>query len=153
MRRKEREINDIKEIEKLIIGADVCRIGFVDGDEPYIVPVFFGYESNTIYFHSAWEGRKVNLIKKNNKVCFELDTDIEIIQSDNSCDWGSKYRSVIGTGRAFFVTDNQEKIDGLNVIMKHYSSDMFQFSQEKLNHVLIVRIDIDSIHGKKAGYL
>ncbi len=100
MRRKEREITDIKEIERLIMGANICRIGFVDRDEPYIVPVFFGYESNTIYFHSARDGRKINLLKNNNKVCFELDTDIEMIQSDNSCNWSTKYRSVMGTGKA-----------------------------------------------------
>ncbi len=72
MRKKEREITDIREIEQVIAGADICRIGFVDGDEPYIVPVSFGYEDNAIYFHSALEGRKVNLIKKNSKVCFEF---------------------------------------------------------------------------------
>jgi len=152
MRKKEREITDIKEIEQIITGADVCRIGFVDGDEPYIVPVSFGYESNAIYFHSAPEGRKVNLIKESAKVCFELDTDMEIVQSDDACDWGVKYRSVMGTGRASLLTDNEEKIRGLNVIMKHYSPAAFQFPPAKLDTVLVVRIAIESISGKKAGY-
>jgi len=79
MRRKDREITDNSEIEKIIGKAICCRIGLVDNDEPYIVPVCFGYERNTIYFHSALEGRKVELIKKNNKVCFEIDTDLEIL--------------------------------------------------------------------------
>ena len=152
MRKKEREITDIKEIERIIAGAEVCRIGFVDGDEPYIVPVSFGYESNAIYFHSAPEGRKVNLIKESAKVCFELDTDTEIVQSDNACDWTTKYRSVMGTGRASLLADNEEKIRGLNVIMKHYSSAEFRFPRSKLATVLVIRVDIDRISGKKAGY-
>ena len=152
MRKKEKEITDIKEIEQIIAGAEVCRIGFVDGDEPYIVPVSFGYESNAIYFHSAPEGRKVNLIKESGKVCFELDTDTEIVQSDNACDWTTKYRSVMGTGRASLLADNEEKIRGLNVIMKHYSSTAFQFPPAKLDTMLVVRIDIESISGKKTRY-
>ncbi len=152
MRKKEREITDIKEIEQVIAGTDICRIGFVDGDEPYIVPVSFGYEDNTIYFHSAPEGRKVNLIKENGRVCFEFDSDVVIVKSDNACDWGTKYRSVIGTGQVQLLESDDEKIHGLNVIMKHYSPDEFRFPPSKLATVLVLRIDIDSISGKKAGY-
>lgn len=152
MRRKDREITDIEEIEQLLNRADVCRIGLVDGDEPYIVPVSFGYENNAIYFHSAQEGRKVDLLKNNNKVCFEIDTDIEIIRSETACKWHTKYRSVIGIGKATFLTDNQEKVHGLEVIMRHYSPSAFQFSQDRLELVLVVRIDIDSMSGKKSGY-
>lgn len=152
MRKKEREITDIREIERVIAGADICRIGFVDGDEPYIVPVSFGYEENAIYFHSAPEGRKISLIKKNGKVCFEFDTDVVIVKSDNACDWGTKYRSVIGTGQVQLLESDEEKIHGLNVIMKHYSPDEFRFSPSKLATVLVLRIDINRISGKKAGY-
>lgn len=152
MRKKEREITDINEIEQVIAGADICRIGFIDGDEPYIVPVSFGYKDNAIYFHGATEGRKVDLIRRNGKVCFEFDTDVSIVKSDNACDWGTKYRSVIGTGYVKLLESDEEKIHGLKVIMKHYSPDEFSFPQSKLETVLVLRIDIDRISGKKAGY-
>ena len=71
MRRKDREITDINEIETIIKRATHCQIGLVDNDEPYVVPVNFGYERNALYFHGALEGRKVELIQKNNKVCLE----------------------------------------------------------------------------------
>ena len=152
MRRKEREITDIEEIEKIIKKAKVCRLGLVDNDEPYIVPVNFGYERNALYFHCALEGRKIELIKKNNKICFEIDTDVEIVSSEKPCDWTTKYRSIIGVGRARILDNDEEKTHGLSLLMKQYSEGEPSLDFEKLNSVLIVRIDIKSITGKKSGY-
>jgi len=152
MRRKEKEITDIEEIEQVIKKAKVCRLGLVDNDEPYIVPVCFGYERNSLYFHSAPEGRKVALIKKNNKVCFEIDTDVEIVNAEKPCGWTTKYRSVVGTGRAYILEKDVEKAHGLSLIMKQYAGGESGLDFEKLNLVLIVRIDIESVTGKKSGY-
>ena len=152
MRKKEKEITDIEEIEKIIKKAKVCHLGLMDNDEPYIVPVNFGYDRNALYFHSALEGRKVELIKKNNKICFEIDTDVEIVSSEKPCDWTTKYRSVIGVGRAHILNSDEDKAHGLSLIMKQYSDGEPGLDFEKLNSVLIVKIDIESITGKKSGY-
>jgi len=152
LRRHEREITDIGEIENIIKKAQVCRLGLVDGDEPYVVPVFFGYEKNALYFHCALEGRKVELIKRNNKVCFEIDTDVEILGKEQACGFTAKYRSVIGVGRAYILDNDNEKIHGLNVLMKQYAEGDFSFPKEKLDRALVVRIDIESITGKQSGY-
>jgi nitroimidazol reductase NimA-like FMN-containing flavoprotein (pyridoxamine 5'-phosphate oxidase superfamily) len=152
MRKRDREITDIGEIEKVIKKAPVCRLGLVDGDEPYVVPVFFGYENNALYFHCALEGHKLELLKKNNKACFEMETDIEIIAGEQACGFTAKYRSVIGVGRAHILYDDSEKIHGLSVLMKHYAEGEFSFPKEKLDKALVVRIDIESLTGKKLGY-
>jgi hypothetical protein len=153
MRRKDKEITDIKEIEGIIKKAIYCRIGLVDGDEPYIVPVCFGYERNALYFHSASEGRKVELMRKNNKVCFEIDTDVEVVKPEEpSCDWTMKYRSVIGVGRAHILEGDEEKSYGLRLILKHYTGGDFSFPKAELDSVLVARIDIESITGKKSRY-
>ena len=152
MRRKEKEITDIKEIEEIIKKADCCRIGLVDNDEPYIVPVNFGYERNALYFHGALEGRKVELIRKNNRVCFEIDTDIEVVKSESPCDWTMKYRSVIGVGRAHILEDDEEKLHGLRLIRRHYTEGDLSIPKSKLDSVLVVRIDITSLTGKKSKY-
>ena len=152
MRRNEKEITDIEEIEKIIKKGNVCHLGLVDNDEPYIVPVNFGYERHALYFHSALEGRKVELIKKNNKICFEIDTDVEIVSSEKPCDWTTKYRSVIGVGRAHILNSDEDKAHGLSLIMKQYSDGEPESDFEKLDLVLIVKIDIESITGKKSGY-
>ena len=152
MRRKEREITDIEEIEQVIKKAKVCRLGLVDNDGAYSVPVCFGYERNSLYYHSAPEGRKVELIKKNNKICFEIDTDVEIVNAEKPCGWTTKYRSVVGTGRAYILKRDEEKVHGLSLIMKQYSEGKTTFDFEKLDSVLLVKIDIESMTGKKSGY-
>ena len=152
MRKKEKEITDPIEIEEIIRKAEVCRIGLVDGDEPYIVPVCFGYERNALYFHCAPEGRKIDLIKKNNQVCVEIDTDVEIIDAEKPCGWSTKYRSVIGVGRAAILEEEEAKAHGLNVIMQHYAGDTNYTEFEKLGAACVVKIDIESMTGKKSGY-
>jgi len=152
MRRKDREITDNSEIEKIIGKAICCRIGLVDNDEPYIVPVCFGYERNTIYFHSALEGRKVELIKKNNKVCFEIDTDLEILKAEKCCDSSMRYRSVMGTGRAHVLESDRDKAHGLELIARQYAGDDFTIPDPISNSVLVIRIDVESMTGKQSGY-
>ena len=147
------KITDIAEIGRIIKKATRCRIGLVDNDEPYVVPVSFGYERNALYFHGALKGRKVELIKRNNKICFEIDTDVEVVkEGENPCDWTMKYRSVIGVGRAYILESDEEKAHGLRLIMRQYAEGDFSFPEEKLDSVLVVRVDITSITGKQSGY-
>ncbi|MFC1971923.1 pyridoxamine 5'-phosphate oxidase family protein [Chloroflexota bacterium] len=152
MRRKEKEITDPAEIEQLITQARVCRIGLVDGNKPYVVPVCFGYEKKAFYFHCAPEGYKLELIKKNNSVCVEIDTDIDIICAEKPCGWSTKYRSVIGVGRAYILEDGKDKIDGLTVIMRQFGEKRPEMEFERAERAVVVRIDIEHITGKKSGY-
>ncbi len=152
MRRNEKEITDIDEIEEIISRAKVCHLGLMDGDEPYVVPVCFGYERKALYFHSALEGRKVELIRKNGKVCFEMDVDMEVAIARKPCDWTAKYRSVIGVGKACILDNEEEKANGLRLIMKQYSEGESDFDFEKLPLILVIKINIESISGKKSGY-
>ena len=151
MRRRDKEITDLGKIEEVIEKATVCRLGLVDGDEPYVVPVNFGYERNTIYFHSALEGRKIDIIKKNNKVCFEIDTAVEAKTEKTSCDT-VKYRSVIGTGRVHILESKEEKTHGLKSIMRQCTRGEYSFAEDRLDSVLVLRIDIESVTGKQSGY-
>ncbi len=149
MRRNDREIVNLVEIESILNGAPVCRIGLADSDESYIVPLCFGYQEKTIYLHSAMAGKKITMLKKNPRCCFEVDQCDDIIRTENPCAWGMRYRSVIGFGRARFVNDAEEKKTGLNCIMHHYGSEWHQFSDDDLRNVCVIRIDIDSMTGKK----
>jgi nitroimidazol reductase NimA-like FMN-containing flavoprotein (pyridoxamine 5'-phosphate oxidase superfamily) len=117
-----------------------------------VVPVSFGYERNALYFHGALEGRKVELIKKNNQICFEIDTDVKVVKSEKPCGWTMRYRSVIGVGRAYILESDEEKGHGLKVIMKQYAGGDFSFPKPKLDKTLVVKVDIRSITGKQSGY-
>ena len=149
MRRTEREITDLFEIESILNNAAICRIGLADGGEPYIIPVCFGYRDKTIYFHSALAGKKISMLEKNSRCCFEVDQFDNIICSECPCSWGMRYRSVIGFGRARFIKDVEEKKTGLNCIMHHYGSRVHHFSDDDVRNVCVIRIDIDSMTGKK----
>ena len=102
MRKKEKEITQSSEIEEVIRKSLVCRIGMSDNDLPYIVPVCFGYQDNTIYIHGALKGRKNDILKKNKNVCFEFDINTAVVTAEDACKWGMNYQSVIGFGKAAF---------------------------------------------------
>jgi uncharacterized protein len=152
MRRKEKEITDNLEIEAIIQKAKVCRLGLAENDIPYIVPVFYGYKDNALYIHCAKTGRKADMIKKNNKVCFQMDLDTKIRNRDKiACQWSASYRSVIGYGEALFLEEFAEKKQALDIIMKHYSQQAnFAYSNEAVNEVAIIRINITSLSGKQS---
>jgi len=153
MRKKEREISDIAEIESVINAADVCRIAFADNGVPYIVTMNFGYTRGTttrIYFHCAREGRKLEMIKKNNYVCFEMDTDHQLVKGEAPCDFSMKYRSVVGYGHISILDDESEKVTGLNSIMSHYSdSSSFTYNPGILAKTILLCLEITEISGKR----
>lgn len=152
MRKADREINDESELESILRKAIVCRIAFADSNEPYVVPVNFGFEGRCLYFHSAPEGRKIDIIRRNNRVCFEVDVDHELVKGKTACKWGMRYRSVIGFGRAFLVEDLAGKRRALDVIMLHYSGELHEYPDDEVEGVAIVRVEIDSMTGKQSGY-
>ncbi len=152
MRRKEKEITVRKDIEQIIKEAHVCRLGMFDGEMPYIVPMNFGYSDNTLYFHSALSGRKIEILNKNPDVCFEIDIPGEVIKSKEACSWSMNYRSVIGEGRVQFIKDTSEKIDAFNIIMNQYSEkDNWEFKEKMFEKTLIFKVKIENISAKRSG--
>lgn len=122
----------------------------VDDNRPYMVPLCFGYKDNSLYFHSAQNGKKIDVLKKNNDVCFEFDVDYEPIKADNACEWGMKYESVIGFGKASFIDDVEAKRDALDIIMKHYSDGAYTYPNTKLNNIRIIKVEIEHMTGKRS---
>ena len=151
MRRKDKEITEKSEIESIIRNALVCRLGLTDNGTPYIVPLCFGYKDNRLYFHSAKVGRKIEILKRNSEVCFEFDDNVEVQAAKAACDWGMKYRSVIGYGRASFVEDPEEKRNALDVIMAQYADGAFEYSEKEFRKALVIKVEIESITGKKSN--
>ncbi|NOX33686.1 MAG: pyridoxamine 5'-phosphate oxidase family protein [Deltaproteobacteria bacterium] len=150
MRIKEREIKDRKDVEKILRESRVCRLAMVDGDKPYVVPLNFGYKDGFLFFHSAKEGRKIDLIKKNPNVCFEVDKLIRLKKAKCACDFGIEYKSVIGSGTAEFLDDLEEKIEGLNAIMSQYSGRQFEYTNKMLEKTIVIKVTIDTMTGKQS---
>lgn len=152
MRRKEKEIKDFKSIEKIILKAKVCRLGLSLNNTPYIVPLSFGYKDKTIYLHCAKQGKKVDILKQNNNVCFEFDIGYALEVSEKACDWGIKFQSVIGLGTASFIENIEAKREGLDIIMQNYTDKTFEFPEKNVNGAMVIKIDIEEISGKQSGY-
>ncbi|MCE5270315.1 pyridoxamine 5'-phosphate oxidase family protein [bacterium] len=152
MRRKEREITDRAEMESILKQAPVFHLGLVDAEGPYVVPVNCGYDSagGCLWFHCAREGRKVEALRRDNRVCVEAELDSRMVTVGRACDWTMKYRSVIAFGRAALVEDPAEKVRGLDVIMSHYGGPTGDYHGPSLERTLLVRIDIESLSGKKS---
>ena len=151
MRRKDKEISDVSEIESIIEKANVCRLGLADAGTPYIVPMSFGYRENALYFHGALKGQKIDFITRNPKVCFEIDIVTEPLINENACDWSMRFKSVIGFGTATFIRDLKEKQAALKIIMAHYSDATFAFPENKVNATAVIKVDIESMTGKQSG--
>ncbi len=79
MRRKDKEITDKRGIEEILRKALVCRVAMCNGESPYCVPMNFCYMNGSLYLHSAKEGKKLEILRRNNRVCFEVDVDVSPI--------------------------------------------------------------------------
>jgi nitroimidazol reductase NimA-like FMN-containing flavoprotein (pyridoxamine 5'-phosphate oxidase superfamily) len=152
MRRKDQEINDIAAIEDIIRKAQVCRLALSENGQPYIIPLCFGYKNITLYFHTALEGKKLDILRKNNNVCFEIDTDRELVKGKKACNCSMKYRSVIGFGKAELIEDIELKRKALNIIMQNYYEGFFKYPDESIQNTVIIKVEIESMTGKKLGY-
>lgn len=156
MRRKDREVTEMEEIQQIFDDCKVCRIGIMDEDGPYIVPVNYGYvreEGKVIlYIHGAREGKKIDLIRKNANVGIEIDYKHELVEGDTACQYSYYYASIIGKGTASIIDNPREKLKALNVIMKHQTGRTFEEFQKNPNlekAVAIIRIDLNEYSCKK----
>lgn len=152
MRRKDKEVKTRSEIEAIIKSATVCRLGISDDPVPYIVPLCFGYKDRSLFFHCAKKGRKNTLLNQNPHVCFEIDIQSSPLPAGAACEWGMRFQSVMGTGTVRFITDPDEKIDALNIIMAQYSDQAFTFAETSLKVTDVFRVDIDEMTGKQSGF-
>jgi hypothetical protein len=156
MRRKDREVTDLSELEQIIKNCDVCRLGLSDNNVPYIVPLNFGYEFSgdqlTLYFHCAKEGRKLDILKENPNVCFEMDCGHELVQGEAACSCTMKYESVIGIGKIEFIHNMQDKKFALSKLMGKYSEKTsFNFEESMLNRVAVLKVTTSNFTGKRQG--
>jgi nitroimidazol reductase NimA-like FMN-containing flavoprotein (pyridoxamine 5'-phosphate oxidase superfamily) len=112
--------------------------------------VCFGQEPGKLYFHCAKEGRKLDVLRANPRVCFQTDVDAEVVVGGNACQCTVKYRSVVGFGTARIVEDPQELRHGLDVLMRQYTEGPQEYPEKSLSRTAVVRIDIEEMTGKQS---
>ena len=152
MTRREREITDIDKITEILDKSKVLHLGLVDGDEPYVVPMNYGYEfvddKLIVYLHGARQGRKIDIIRNNPKVFYELECDIVPFEGEIACKYGITYASVMGKGKAEILEDAEEKMHGLTVLMKTQTEKDFEFTEKLVSVVSVIKITTERFTAK-----
>lgn len=142
---------DRQDMEAVLRDALVCRLGMVEEDGPYVVPMSFGYEDGVLYFHGGRRGRKMDALRRDPRVCFEVDIDVVLKPSETACKTSISYRSVVGFGTAFFIEDPAEKRKALAVLMHQYADGEFEFDDAQVVRTTVYGVRIESMTGRQSG--
>lgn len=165
MRRKDREITDINDIKNILDECMVCRIAFNFEESIHIVPMNYGYDFDdtgmlTFYLHGACDGRKIRALKSATSeglpVAVELDIEKGLLSGNTACSYGYAYKSIMGNGKAFIIEDTDNKKYGLERLMMHQTGKKFDFTDDMINSVAVIKIIMENYTGKaripESGY-
>lgn len=151
--RREREVTDLNEIRGILDRGKIVHVGMIDGDRPYVVPMNYGYVLEdgclTLYVHGALRGRKLDVISKNPNVFVEIDTDLIPFEGEHPCTYGLSYSSVMGEGTAEIVTNPEEKMQALTILMKTQTGKDFTFTEKLVSVVAVVKITVPELTAKR----
>ncbi len=150
--RREKLITDIETVSEILNKSKVLHLGLVDGDEPYVIPMNYGHaldgDKLTIWLHGAKNGKKYDLIRKNPKVFFEMECDVEPFEGEVACKYGLSYSSLMGKGIATIIEDIEEKKAALSTLMQTQTEKKFEFNDKLASVVNIIRIDVSEYTAK-----
>ena len=153
MTRREREVTDIEEIRTILDRSLIVHVGMVDEEGPYVVPMNYGYTLEdgvlTLYLHGARRGRKIDAMRADPNVFFEMECDLEPFESDVPCKYGIAYASVMGRGRAEIIEDMDEKRRGLALFMKTQTDKDFSFDDRMAEVVSVIKITSRNFTAKR----
>jgi nitroimidazol reductase NimA-like FMN-containing flavoprotein (pyridoxamine 5'-phosphate oxidase superfamily) len=151
VRRSDKEITDRSHIDRIIRGSQVCHLAFALNDQPYVVPLSFGYDGEAFYFHTARRGKKIDFIAANPRVCFECVRDVRLVTSpDDPCGWSFSYESVVGYGTISELTSHEHKANALSQIVLQCSRREWDFASTNLDSVRVWRLPVESVTGKRS---
>ena len=152
MTKRERQITDENQIMAILDAGKVLHLGLAVDNEPYVVPMNYGYTKENgklvMYLHSAVRGKKLDMIRINPKVFFEIDCDLVPFESDLPCQYGLSYSSVMGKGIARIVDDVEEKKKAMSILMKTQTGKEFSFEDRLVSIVAVIRIDVSDYTAK-----
>lgn len=159
MRRADREVTDINRIFDIVSRCNVANVAMVENGKPYVVALNFGYERKgetlILYFHSAYEGRKINALRQNPFIYFAMNCANGLVKGseENPCAYSWRYDSVMGSGQVEFIEDSEEKSKALNLMIRHLDKEnkAFVFPEAKLKRTCVFRVCSTDFTGKRRG--
>lgn len=152
MTKREREVTDPSQILEILDTCKILHLGLVDGDQPYIVPMNYGYTMEdghlTLYLHAATKGYKLDLMRANPRVCFSMECDVQMFEGRVACQYGTVYKSLMGKGMAELIEDVEDKKKFLSIFMKTQTGKDFAFDDRMVSIVSIIKIDVSDYSAK-----
>ena len=146
MTKRERQITDMDQIKAILDTSNVLHLGLSVQDEPYVVPMNYGYTLEegklTLYLHSALRGKKLDMLRANPKVFFEMACGLTPFEGDKPCQYGMSYSSIMGRGQARILEDVEEKMRAMTVLMKTQTGKDFSFDEKLVGIVAVIRVDV-----------
>ena len=150
--KRELLVTDPDQIRHILDTGKVLHLGLAVNNEPYVVPMNYGYclENGklVLYLHSAVRGKKLDMIRANPRVFFEIDCDLMPFEGRVPCQYGLVYSSVMGRGTASIVEDLEEKKRAMVYLMKTQTQKDFEFRDEWVSIVAVIRIDVEEYTAK-----
>ena len=152
MTKRERQVTDPEQIRHILDTAKVLHLGLAVDNEPYVVPMNYGYTMEdgklTLYLHSAVRGKKLDMIRANDRVFFEASCELTPFEGKVPCQYGLAYSSVMGRGKARIVEDVEEKKQAMTVLMKTQTGKDFSFEDRLVSIVAVIRVDVEEYTAK-----
>ena len=152
MTKRERQVTDPQQIREILDKSKVLHLGLAVDNEPYVVPMNYGYTMENgklvLYLHSAMRGKKLDMMRANPKVFFEMDCDWVPFEGEKPCQYGLSYSSVMGRGSARIIEDPAEKMEAMKLLMKTQTEKDFSFTEQLVRIVAVIRVDVDEFTAK-----
>jgi nitroimidazol reductase NimA-like FMN-containing flavoprotein (pyridoxamine 5'-phosphate oxidase superfamily) len=150
MRRREKEITDRAELRRILRDARVCRLALADGDRPYLVPLTFALDGDDVILHSARGGRKIDVLRRNPSVCFEVEEGVELAPAGTACGFSMRFRTVIGFGDVEFVEGRTERARLLALFGPRYGAPDGPLPEAEVERTYVLRIRVRELTGKRS---
>ena len=152
MTKRELQITDPEQITKILDTAKVLHLGLAVDNEPYVVPMNYGYRLEegklSLYLHCAVKGKKLDIIRTNPRVFFSMECGLSPFEGEKPCQYGLSYSSLMGRGTASLLEEPEEKMEAMTVLMKTQTGKDFSFNERLVSIVTVIRIDVEEYTAK-----
>lgn len=150
MRRKDKEVTSREWMLEVLEEGAYAEVAMADKTgRPYVLPMSYGYDDGHLYIHGALAGLKIDILKENPKVCFNVTVGVKMVTNEKDpSDVSAEFRSVTGFGTARFLSEPEEKLAAAELLMEHYRAPMSERLVNKLRATSVITIDIEEMTGK-----
>lgn len=156
MTKRENQIIDKKDIEHILDTCKYLHLGVSADDVPYVVTLNYGYQWDekdghlVLYLHTSNKAHLLGIISKNPNCAFSMECNVKPFFGPMPCRNGMAYESIMGAGKIKVLETLEDRIYGLESIMKVQTGEgEYNFDERMVSIVKVLRIDVETMTAKK----